>query len=254
MNRTMLLLLLVAAVAAWTVETTNRERLTKRIDVMRANTRALGRVQAEHERLLRIQPFVGEIDSLRRDRAEVLNLRRELVNRQTGSGPYAQRVQAALGREVLPSALWLPTRQMKDLGRTTPHALLQTAFWAAASGQTPALRDLLAFEPAVRARAEAILISLPESKRAGVGSPELLVANALRKITPPEAIQVLAEQFKGFDEAVEYLALRTVAGDEKVVALQLRWAPGGWRLLVPLEVVENAGRELRGEGMVVRAE
>jgi hypothetical protein len=244
MNRTMLLLFLVAAVAAWTVETTNRERLTKRIDVMRVNTRALARVQDEHERLLRIQPFVGEIDSLRRDRAEVMNLRRELVNRQNGTGPEAKRVQAALGREVLPAALWLPTALMEDLGRPTPHALLQTAFWAALSGQAPALRELLAFEPAVRARAEAILRSLPESKRAGVTEPEALVANALKQRISVEAIQVLAEQFKGFDEAVEYVALRTPAGDEKVVALQLRWAPGGWRIVVPMEIVDKLGREL----------
>jgi hypothetical protein len=251
MNRAMLLLFLVAAVAAWTVETTNRERLTKRIDVMRVNTRALGRVQAEHERLLRIQPFVGEIDSLRRDRAEVMNLRRELVNRRNGSGPEAKRVQAALGREVLPAALWLPTAQMKDLGRPTPHALLQTAFWAASTGQTPALRDLLTFEPAVRARAEAILHSLPESKRAGVTEPEVLLARALQQRISVEAVQVLTEQFKGFDEAVEYVALRTPAGEERVVALQLRWSPGGWRLLVPMEIVENLGREFRGEGLLV---
>lgn len=251
MNRTMLMLLLVAAVAAWIVETTNRERLTKRIDVMRANTRALGRVQAEHERLVRVQPFVGEIDSLRRDRAEVMNLRRELVNRQTSSGPEVQRVQAALGREVLPTALWLPTKQMKDLGRGTPHALLQTAFWAANAGQSAALRELLAFEPAVRARAEAILRALPESKRDGLGEPELLVTTALKQHAPVEDVQVLAEQFKGFDEAVEYVALRGRNGEEKVVALRLRWAPGGWRLLVPMEVVETAGRELRGEGLSV---
>lgn len=179
----MLLLLLVAAVAVWTVETTNRERLTQRLDVMRVNTRALGRVQAEHERLTRIQPFVGEIDSLRRDRAEAASLRRELVHRQTGNDPEAQRVQAALGREVLPA--------------------------------------------------------------------ELLVVHAILQRPPVAAVQVIAEQLKGFDEAVEYLALRSAGGASRVIGLRLRWAPGGWQILVPLKVVEDAGAELGGGGLLV---
>lgn len=247
----MLLLLLVAAVAVWTVETTNRERLTQRLDVMRVNTRALGRVQAEHERLTRIQPFVGEIDSLRRDRAEAASLRRELVHRQTGNDPEAQRVQAALGREVLPAGLWLPTAPMKDLGRTTPHAMLQTAFWAARTGQTAALRELMAFEPVAREKAQAILAALPESKRARLEEPELLVVHAILQRPPVAAVQVIAEQLKGFDEAVEYLALRSAGGASRVIGLRLRWAPGGWQILVPLKVVEDAGAELGGGGLLV---
>jgi len=247
MNRTLILILLVAAAAGWTAETIERERLTKRLDELRQNTRALGRVQLENERLRRIQPFAGEIESLRRDRVEIMGLRRELSLRAPDdSAANPEAALAALGREILPMGLWLPTAFMPDLGRSTPHAALQTAFWAARSGQEQALKEVLAFEPAVRPQAEAIIAGLPESLGLEQSSPELLVARALTKQPPRGEVQLVAEQLKGFDEAIEFVVLRSPGGETRATHLRLRWEQGGWRIVVPAHAVESAGRELQG--------
>jgi hypothetical protein len=244
MNRPLALVLLVSAAVTWTLETVNRERLIKRLDGVRQTVRAMGRVQREHEDLLRRQPFLGELESLRRDRAELVGLRREALHReQFGGGSTRAAAMAAIGREVLPTAIWLPVSEMKDLGRSTPHATLQTLFWAAQAGQVHALKDTLMFEPGAREIAEQIATRLPASQPR---SPELLVAQALLKHPPAGEIQVVTEQLKGFDQATEYLALRDAAGGTKPVYLQLRWEPGGWRIAVPLQVIENAAREIAG--------
>jgi hypothetical protein len=247
MNRTLILFLLVAAVAAWTSETVDRERLTRRLDVMRLNTRAAGRVQAEHERLRRAQPFAGEIESLRRDRVELAGLRRDLAQRRL-AGPASDRAaaRAAVGREILPMALWLPTELMPDLGRSTPHAALQTALWAAGAGQVHALKEVLTFDPAGREAALEVIARLPASLRLEYSQPELLVAGAMAKRHPAEEIQLVAEQLVGFDEAIEFVAVKSAGREPRTIHLRLRWEPGGWRLVVPAHVVENAARELTG--------
>lgn len=248
MNPTVLLVLLLAAVVTWTVETVNRDRLTKRLDVMRLNTRALGRVQAEHDRLVRIQPFVGEIDSLRRDRAEAVSLRREIANRAARKGSPHDQALAAMGREVLPAAVWIPTSLMKDMGRSTPHATLQTALWAATTGSVAALKELLALEPEARIRAAEVIASLPVAVRLQHGRPELLIAETLIRTPPAGEIQILSEQLRGFDDAIEFLALRDQNGGlPRILCLRLHWEPGGWRLIVPRLAVENAARVVKGE-------
>src|SRR5690349_9323915 len=101
MNRILTMFLLVAAIATWTVETMHRERLTKRLDQARLAVRALSRAKAENADLARRQPFVGERESLRRDRAELAALRRELAHSDQ-SGEAGKAALAALGQEILP--------------------------------------------------------------------------------------------------------------------------------------------------------
>jgi hypothetical protein len=246
MNRILVMFLLLAAIVAWTLGAIEREKLTKRLDQARLATRFATRVKAEHEDLLRRQPFNGEVETLRRDRVELMSLRREMVRReQAADGSKAG--LAAVGREILPTALWLPTAAMKDLGRLTPHAALQTLVWAAGEGQVPALKELLTFEPAARQEAERWLLRLPSAGRPI--SPEILVAQALIKDPPKGEIQIMAELLKGFDEATEFLAWRKPDGSTHPFYLRLRWEPGGWRFVVPLAVMEHAGRVASGENV-----
>jgi hypothetical protein len=244
MNRILIMFLLLAAVVTWTLQAMNRDKLTKRLDQARLGTRFMGRVNAEHEDLRRRQPFVGEVEGLRRDRAEMVNLRRELAHReQAAAGSKAGLM--AVGREILPPGIWLPISAMKDLGRRTPHAALQTAIWAAGDAQVAALKELLTFEPAARKEAEQIMARLPAGLRPS--SPEILAAQALIRHAPKGELQIMAEVLKGFDIATEFLALRKPGGETQAFYLRLRWEPGGWRVIVPPQVMERAARTVAGE-------
>ena len=167
--KTLLFLMALAAIAfVWT-----RDRLAA------ANLRA---------ELAALVPQNADLSTVRRDHER---LRQELAEASRRSAEWLQTtptpavpVTATPPPATLIGGEWQAPARWQNRGRATPAATIETALWAAAGGDLAGLQGLLYLDDAVRAKAEALRASLPETSRGVYPSAEHLLAAFATKSLP----------------------------------------------------------------------
>ena len=255
----------VAAVAAlavfWVINHLTTITLREEIVQRRHERAELEALRQERERLERRRldaDLIAKKQAVTSDRA-----RREPVNPEHPA-PRPPAAKLTVGE-------WLPPAAWKNRGSLTPTATVETTLWAAAGGDLTTLKNLFQLDDAVRAKADAIRIQLPENSRALYPSAEHLIAAFTTKSIPLAEAQLVWHHANGPDEAVACVFLRqpdtstnsteppasAVSGPidkappmappnpkTSAMYLALQRSDEGWRLVVPASAVERIAREL----------
>lgn len=192
--------------------------LRAEIGQLRGQQSAWQHLQTEHHTLAAAQISDTEKDKLRNDHTAIARLRNEIELLKRQAEDYDRAAKTAPAKtvpvKITPSILQqeLPVNLWKNAGSATPAASLETVLWAAAGGDIDALVRHLAFDPDVKARAEALFRSLPAETQAQYGSPERLVASLAAKSVPLGSAKIVD--------------LKTTKDGDVLLAAQLSQPPG----------------------------
>jgi len=259
---TLVLLTTGAIVAAgWLAGQSTAGRLQAERDAMRRERSELVRLQAERRRLR-----AALVEAMQR-----ASLREAAAARALPAVPTEPPAIAA-PTGLVPGE-WAASGTWANRGQATAPAAVETALWAAAGGDIPALVALLELDEATRSKAADLLGRLPVEVRNAFGSAEELIAIATLKNIPRTEAQVAWFNEADEDHAVVGLLLGNEAAapaaesiqgptDEAVVAppalpdrrqskltyLTLRRSAAGWRLVVPATAVDRLAREMGAPG------
>lgn len=184
---------------------------------------------------------------------ELAELRRELAALRANTqeiAKFAQLAQAAQAvkqmeksSESVASKI-VPVGQLKNLGRGTPAAGLETALWAATGGDVDALAGSLTFNPEGRARADQWFASLTPDVRQQYGTPEKVIALLMaRDAAGLTGMQVLGQkELTAQDTALRIrFASESNTKDDNLV---MHRTGDGWRMLLNDKTVESMARKL----------
>lgn len=227
-----------------------RAELQADLAILRESGHELARLRGERSRLQANQLPEAQLQQMRVDRAAIARLRREiesLKGRIDTSMPADEPTPPAQAGDDAPSVTrgTVAEKYLRNMGRATPAAALETAFWAATGGDIDTLVGILALEGDARTAAEQILASLPASVRSEYRTPEHLVALLTAKDIPLTGIQITPPRKD--DPAGTRVLARVPAADGKsrTVAVSLRQYGSDWKLVVPRSAVEKYGQTLK---------
>lgn len=82
---------------------------------------------------------------------------------------------------VAPVAASAPAARYRDSGQATPQTALQTLAWCGDQGNVERMRDVISFDPAARALAEAYYATLPAAVHAQFGGLDAMAATVLTR-------------------------------------------------------------------------
>jgi hypothetical protein len=238
------LVLLVGTAFAWQWRT--GVRLEAETARRRAEAAEAMRLRDRNRQLAPQQVSEVELANLRADHAEALRLREEMdrLTRQLAESPpeplpaEAPPVPVADGLDRAP----IPANEWRNLGNGTPQSTLQTALWAAASGNLGALAETLALDEAARLKAQALLAAQPDQIRAQYSTTERFVAFLTTRDVPLTSLQVSGALVRENDAQL-VVNLPTSEQTNHLVSLTLSRRPDGWRLNVPAAAVDRYARQ-----------
>ncbi|HVW20101.1 MAG TPA: hypothetical protein VHC86_02720 [Opitutaceae bacterium] len=206
------------------------EQLQEDLATLRAKAATAARLEAENARLRAEAASPGESKRPRRREAP------------PGRG-------AATGRRSPPAGGHPRTeaKQWKLAGRASPADTFESVLWAATHQEVDTLAAFLAFDPKQRRRAEAFFAELPEATRQQYRSPEAIAATMLAANTPPNlsAMDTLERSGSG-DDATLLMRVERDDGTRKDSFFRFKKDAGGWKLLVPEEVLQGYAAQLTG--------
>lgn len=230
-----------------------RVQLRATIALAEIELQELTALRAQRERLLASKLPESKLRQLRADRAALNRLRTELENLKdtvaAKRAPVAH--SSAVSGDVLPPPTVTegPVSEnfLRNIGRATPAAAVETALWAATGGDVETLVDGLLLEGDARERASQILAALPYSARGQYRTPEHLIALLTAREIPLAGIQIMPP--KKDDPAGTRVLARMPGADGKsrTVAVTLRQCGSEWKMVVPLSAVEKFERMLGGQ-------
>jgi hypothetical protein len=167
----------------------------------------------------------------------------------TATRPLAAPLSAAKaeGRQVVPLASGLrPTETLGNAGRSTPRDAFATQLWAARTGDIALEASSITFGAEARAKLEALAATLPDSMRAEYDTPEKLMAFMLAGSPHPVGgMEVLGEVDVDANDVTLQTEWQHV--DDTVVHqndVNLQQAADGWKMVLPLSLVERASNYL----------
>jgi hypothetical protein len=188
----------------------------------------------------------GELAKLREEIAGLKKNTQSVVE-------FVQMAQAAAAMKEMSGATSAapdkitPAGELRNLGRATPEAAVQTTMWAAIGGDVDVLANGLTFTPAGRAKADAWFASLSESTRQQYGSPEKVIALLVSKDAAGLAgMQVLGQ--KEISPTDVGLRIRFAANDGQTRDdnMVMHQTNNGWGLLLNDTVVQKFANKLGG--------
>jgi hypothetical protein len=198
----------------------------------------LAKAENENRRLRSEQLTEEEEQQLEGEHIKAQALRARLIALQHPDG--AASVPAAKGETL--------AKDWRYSGSATPKDALISVLWAASRGDIDDLAGLIGFAPEVRGRVEAVFESLPAQSRLEYGSPERVVATFISGTFPKDAsgATFVDADEDGAESSVDLRVSRS-DGQSRTNEYRLDHAPGGWRLLVPSNVISGYERMLQGE-------
>ena len=236
-------------------------RLRSEIEGLRQQSAELTRLREENRRLAALQTDADELARLRNEHAELMRLRGQTAaNRQrerelTAAQAEVRRLQSLAGSQTpapgknganadsragLLEGL-IPVTSWNNVGTAAPESAFETLHWAKANRDTNALANAIVLDAEAKAKADALLASLPESVRAGYPSSEQMMA-ALEMATTQEAgIRVLSQTEQGPDDITLHGQWQYDDGRVRDGDLQYHRYADGWRQVIPGGLVDKLG-------------
>ena len=154
--------------------------------------------------------------------------------------------QAAKGESPIPVKL-IPVAQLKNAGKATANAAVETLLWAAAGGDVETVASTIVLDPSAQVKAQELFSRLPEATRAQYGSPEKLVALMLAKdASALTGMQILGQRDVTPDVVGVKVRLANEEGKTKEQGLAFQKTADGLRLKVPDDLVDKYARQLGG--------
>jgi len=189
----------------------------------------------------------GAVDE---QRAELAKLREEMAalkkTTQEATRQAQAATQAARGESPIPVKL-TPAGELKNVGRATASAAVETILSAAYGGDVDTLASSIVLDGAALAKAEELFARLPEATRAQYGSPEKLVALMLAKdATGFTGMQILGQRDMSADVVGVRVRFANEEGKTKEQGLAFRKTSDGLRLIVPEDAVKKYAGQLSG--------
>jgi len=207
--------------------------LRAEVNAARAQRAELRDAQGRRDALECAQSAPATVAQVERDVAALASARAELA---TARGEFQRVSLAAMRREspVDPPARPAPSR-------ADPAALLQSVVRAVADGEAEELAALIDLDEAARAEAEALLAELPGDVRAEYASVEHLVASVMVAKTDGHLADARVDAIMPLnsDESTARTTLVRAGGGTRTATFRLRQTTDGWRLRVPLRVIEG---------------
>lgn len=166
---------------------------------------------------------------------------------------FVQMAQAAVAMKEMSAAnngvpeKIIPAGELKNLGKATPEAAVQTTLWAATGGDVDVLANGLVFTPAGRAKADAWFATLSDSTRQQYGSPEKIIALMVAKEAAGlSGMQVIGQKEISPSDVGVRVRFANNDGQTKDDNLIMHRANDGWRLLLSDTVVQKFANKLGG--------
>lgn len=208
----------------------------------------LERLRAEERELSSARVSGAVLEELRADHAALARLRNEIeaTRRRVEAAGRSKGTASAAPESAARPTLHdrrLAASEWTNAGRASPASALETALWAAASGEVDELAATLALDSGARERAGAILDSLPSTARRQYGTPERLVALLTAREIPLGDARILAETPTEAGSTL-LVQMRDAAGGGRTMTLALTTDGDAWRLHVPEKAVERFGAAL----------
>jgi hypothetical protein len=135
--------------------------------------------------------------------------------------------------------VWAKASELRNRGTASPEAAVETALWSASGGDLEALKATLYYPEDALSRAAALLARLPEGSRRPYATPEDLLAAVFAGSGPLDGAQLVTRQQVNPNEMTEYVRVKDSEGRSRQVFLALHKLPGGWRLAVPANTLDQ---------------
>lgn len=186
--------------------------------------------------------------------SELSRLREEMSAMRKSTQEITQFIQAAsamknlaAGDALVPTKL-IPADALKDQGRLSPEAGIQTALWAAVGGDVETLAKSVVLTPTAQQKAEAWFAGLSEATRQQYGTPERVIALMIaRDAAGLSGVQVIGQKEIAPDNVGVRLRFGSVDGKTKDDSVLMRKVSDGWRMVIPDNAVEKFARQLAGK-------
>lgn len=183
---------------------------------------------------------------------EVAALREEVNALKKSAQEFGRVIQAAQAKSAessIPTKL-VPMAELKNGGRATASAAIETVLWAATGGEVDVLAQGIGFTPTAKAKAEAWFAQLSDATKAQYGSPEKLIALMIAKdAAAVSGMQVLGQREITADDVGMRVRFGTEDGKTKDDSFLLHRSPtNGWQLVLSDPVVEKFAKQVAGGG------
>ncbi len=179
-------------------------------------------------------------------RAELMKLRDEVVELRKTMQEATLSAQAARGESPIPVKL-IPAGELKNVGRATVPAAVETFLWAAVGGDVEAVANSILLDPAAQAKAQELFVRLPDAMRAQYRSPDNLVALMLAKDAAAlSGMQVLGQRDVSADVVGVRVRFANDAGQTKEQGLAFQKTSGGLLLKISVNTVDKFAQQLSG--------
>ena len=132
---------------------------------------------------------------------------------------------------------------MRNVGRATPVASIQTIFWAIEHGDE-SLPDMLFLNKTTLKDAQDLLAALPPTVRENYEKPEKIAALYLSKQVLDYVETVQVQSVKQFD--AETVEVNIMTGERGPTLVSMQWTPNGWLWKVKPSVIAAAKLDLLG--------
>jgi hypothetical protein len=188
--------------------------------------------------------------------AEFAKLREEIAGLKKNTQQvveFVQLAQAAAAMKEMSAAgsgapeKIIPANDLKNVGKATPEAAVQSVISAAIGADVDGLANGLVFTPAGRAKADAWFATLSDSTRQQYGSPEKIIALMVAKDAAGlSGMQVLGQKEISANDVGVRVRFANNDGQSKDDNLIMHRADDGWRLLLNDTVVQKFANKLGG--------
>jgi hypothetical protein len=190
----------------------------------------------------------AELEKLRNEVKALSALAHAAVQQTQNATRLAQAAtQAARGESPIPVKL-TPAGDLKNAGRATLSAAVETVLSAAIGGDVDTLAGSILLDPAAQARADELFARLPEATRAQYGSPDKLIALMIAKdAASVTGMQVLGQRDISPDVIGVRLRLASEDGKTKEQGLAFQKTSDGLRAIIPADAVDKYAKQLSGK-------
>lgn len=234
-----LLVAIPGAVCAFRIHGDNAE-LEGRILSGRSRPAGMSGMTAQNQRSHREDRAEEEMLKLR-----IASLRQEFETLERSARDRAEKRGGLSGSALKggdPETELTSLENLRDVGKGTPAAAVQTFFWALLKGQNQIFENAFYLNDDVRESADEFIATLPEAERTKFPTAESVEALAIAR----SALNVSGIQITNTEKTSDETATVTVRGltpkDEK---LPMRLTPAGWQLVVGEKQMDWALQQLR---------